>query len=42
MSLIDEEQGRRVRMGYMCVVGSHAVNGVAELHSRLMQRTVYV
>lgn len=40
MSIIDEEQGRRVRMGYLAVVGSHAVNGVANLHTDLMRQTV--
>jgi starch phosphorylase len=41
MSLIGEEGDRRVRMAYLCVVGSHKVNGVAKLHSRLMQETIF-
>ena len=39
MSLIDESGERYVRMAYLATVGSHAVNGVAELHSRLLKET---
>jgi len=39
MSLIQEEPERRVRMAHLAVVGTHAVNGVAELHSRLLAET---
>ncbi|HJY37810.1 MAG TPA: glycogen/starch/alpha-glucan family phosphorylase, partial [Steroidobacteraceae bacterium] len=41
MSLILEEGDRRVRMAYLSVVGSHRVNGVAKLHSRLMRETIF-
>jgi starch phosphorylase len=41
MSLINEEGDRRVRMAYLSVVGSHRVNGVAKLHSRLMRETIF-
>jgi starch phosphorylase len=37
MSLIDEEGGRSVRMAHLAVVGSKAVNGVAELHTQLLE-----
>ncbi len=40
MSLIDESQGRRVRMANLATVGSYAVNGVAELHTGLLKSTV--
>jgi glycogen phosphorylase len=40
MSLIDEAGERYVRMANLAVVGSHCVNGVAELHSRLLIETV--
>lgn len=40
MSLIDEGH-RTVRMAHLAIVGSHKVNGVAKIHSRLMQETVF-
>lgn len=41
MSLIDEDNGRRVRMAHLAVVGSHAVNGVAAIHTDLMKSTIF-
>jgi len=41
MSLIAEDGDRRVRMAYLSVVGSHRINGVAKLHSRLMRETIF-
>ena len=40
MSLIDESGGRYVRMAHLACLGSQAVNGVAELHSKLLTREV--
>ena len=37
MSLIEEGPEKRVRMAHLAIVGSHSVNGVAELHSRLLR-----
>ncbi len=37
MSLIDESGERYVRMAHLATVGSHAINGVASLHSRAAQ-----
>ncbi len=41
VSLIDETQGRRVRMGHLAFLGSHKVNGVSALHTELMRKTVF-
>jgi len=38
MSLIQESPERMVRMAYLAIVGSHSINGVAELHSELLQK----
>jgi starch phosphorylase len=40
MSLIDETGERYVRMAHLACVGSHAINGVATLHSELLKRDV--
>ncbi len=41
VSLIEEDNGRRVRMGNLAFLGSHSVNGVSALHSQLMKSTVF-
>ncbi|MGC2166938.1 MAG: glycogen/starch/alpha-glucan phosphorylase [Gallionella sp.] len=41
MSIIDETQGRQVRMAHLAIVGCHQVNGVAKLHSELMKSTIF-
>ena len=40
MSLIEEGPEKKVRMAHLAVVGSHSVNGVAELHTELLKRDV--
>ena len=40
LSLIDEHGERYVRMAHLACVGSHAINGVAALHSELLKRDV--
>jgi glycogen phosphorylase len=41
VSLIDEQAGRRVRMGNLAFIGSHKINGVSALHTDLMRKTVF-
>ncbi len=41
VSIIDENNGRRVRMAHLAIIGSHTVNGVAEIHSGLLQTTLF-
>ena len=41
ISLIDEHNGRRVRMGQLAFVGSHSINGVSALHTSLMKQSVF-
>jgi starch phosphorylase len=40
MSLIQERPYKAVRMAYLATLGSHAVNGVAALHSQLLRETL--
>ena len=41
MSIIDEAGGRRVRMAHLAIIGSHKVNGVAQIHTELMKQTIF-
>ena len=40
LSLIDESGEKFVRMAHLASVGSHAINGVAALHTQLLKQTV--
>ncbi len=40
LSIIDETGKRYVRMAHLATIGSHAVNGVAALHTELLERTI--
>ncbi|KAI9090808.1 glycosyl transferase [Phlyctochytrium arcticum] len=41
MSIIEEGHPQHVRMAHLAAVGSHHVNGVAELHSELVKTTIF-
>ncbi|XP_032403891.1 glycogen phosphorylase, liver form [Xiphophorus hellerii] len=41
MSLIEEDGCKRVNMAHLCIVGSHAVNGVAQIHSDIIRTEVF-
>jgi starch phosphorylase len=36
-SLVEEKDGRKIRMANLAIVGSHSTNGVAAIHSRLLR-----
>ena len=41
MSIIEEGSSQYVRMSHLAIVGSHKVNGVAEIHSELLRSSVF-
>uniref|UniRef100_A0A8C5GWK5 Alpha-1,4 glucan phosphorylase n=1 Tax=Gouania willdenowi TaxID=441366 RepID=A0A8C5GWK5_GOUWI len=41
MSLIEESGQKRINMAHLCIVGSHAVNGVAQIHSDILKATIF-
>lgn len=41
MSLVEEDGGKRINTAYMSIVGSHTINGVAALHSRLLTESLF-
>jgi glycogen phosphorylase len=41
MSIIEEGDTPMVRMAYLAIVGSFSINGVAELHSRLLKEGLF-
>ena len=40
MSLVEEEPEKRINMAHLAIVGSHAVNGVAAIHSDILKKSV--
>jgi len=41
MSIIAEGEVKMVRMAHLAIIGSHSVNGVAELHSQLLKDRIF-
>ncbi len=41
LSIIDESGSRKVRMAHLSVIGGHATNGVAALHTRLLREKLF-
>lgn len=41
LSLIDDGYPKKVRMAHLAIVGSHAVNGVAMLHSKILKEHLF-
>ena len=41
LSLIEEGQPKMIRMAFLSVVASHAVNGVAALHTKLLRQNLF-
>ncbi|ETE65139.1 Glycogen phosphorylase, muscle form, partial [Ophiophagus hannah] len=41
MSMVEEGSVKRINMAHLCIVGSHAVNGVAWIHSEILKATVF-
>ncbi|AWU74552.1 uncharacterized protein C5L36_0A11340 [Pichia kudriavzevii] len=41
VSIVEETIPKNIRMSYLAIIGSHKVNGVAELHSELIKATIF-
>jgi starch phosphorylase len=41
MSIIEESEPKRVRMANLSIIGSHSINGVSELHTRLLKSDLF-
>lgn len=41
MSIIEEQPEKRIRMAHLAIVGSHSINGVAALHTEILQDKLF-
>lgn len=41
LSIIEEGAQKKVRMAHLAIIGSHKVNGVAELHSSILKESLF-
>lgn len=41
MSLVEEDGEKRINMAHLSIIGSHAVNGVAAIHSDILKKTLF-
>jgi glycogen phosphorylase len=41
MSIIEEGEVKKIRMAHLAIIGSHSVNGVAELHTKLLRENIF-
>ncbi|ELT95261.1 hypothetical protein CAPTEDRAFT_163682 [Capitella teleta] len=41
MSMVEETPEKRVNMAHLCIVGAHAVNGVAAIHSEIIKQSTF-
>lgn len=41
LSIIEEGEPKKVRMAYLAVIGSYSINGVAALHTRLLEKNLF-
>lgn len=41
LSIVEEGGEKRINMAHLAIVGSHAVNGVAQIHSDLLKTTLF-
>lgn len=41
MSCVEEDGDKRINMAHLAIIGSHAVNGVAALHSEIIKNSIF-
>jgi len=41
MSIVEEDGEKSVNMAYLCIIGSHAVNGVSAVHSQIIKDNTF-